>query len=361
MKVREDNKRDEKGWLLREKILEISHRWDILFLFLLAGVLFGWLMSYLWPSQYQASRNVYVGLNAYRFSEDTYIESLAGQPFRFADDYKDWQMEQLGDLSLSEEFIVETLDILRNMDLKWQMTTIDSFRQMAVPSWRNVGEWHLVVVAEDPQRASEAVLAWEKVLLERANEAIQHSRDLVSLDVEMKLLVEEKYRLELRQENLNNVDRKLSDSRDKIDLLTEGSNVPSVIHTNLLTLASLIADRTPAWDRILDQAPLIGSTTASYLNWIDDVEALIRGEVSLLPDQIAILNSSYMSLSERYGEEAASSYGLASTLVIEGDKDQSIDIEVIRPRGLFFLTGMSMGLCFWLFWAFRTIKHDKAI
>lgn len=128
-----------------------------------------------------------------------------------------------------------------------------------------------------------------------------------------------------------------------------------------MTLASLIADRAPAWDRILDQAPVIGSTTAFYLNWIKDVDALIQGELSLIPDQVALLNSSYLSLSERYGEEAASSYGLASTLVIEGDKDQSTHIKVLRPKGLFIFTGLSMGLCFWLFWAFRTIKHNRTI
>lgn len=345
---------DDKGWLLKEMILKITHRWDILFIFLLTGGLVGGLISYLLPSQYQASRNIYVGLNAYRFADDSFVESLAGQPFRFADDYKDWQMEQLNDLALSEEFIHETLDLLLSEDPDWQSITVRDFREMADLSWRNVGEWRLVVNAGDSSIATKAVLAWEEILLARVEEAIGHARRLVSLDVELKQLAETKYRLDLRRGDLDFVQNKLSGHNDDLKSMPEGSIIPSRTHSNIMSMVSRVADRTLAWDRILDEAPAIGSTVDSVENWISEVDALIKAELTLLPSQIASINDTYTSLSEHFSKEAAMSYGLASTLVVEADEEISVDLEIIRKKGVFILVGAIIGLLGWILWGFKT-------
>ena len=350
---------DDKGWFFRDNILEITHRWDILFLFLLVGGLVGWLISYVWPTQYQASRDIYVGLNAYRFADDSYVEILAGQPFRFADDYKDWQMEQLNDLALSEEFVLETLDLLISEDSDWQTTTVGNFREMADLSWRNVGEWRLVVNSRDSSIATEAVLAWEGVLLGRVEEAIGHARRLVSLDVELKQLAETKYRLEFRQGDLDFVKKGLSGYRNNLESIPEGSIIPSRTRSNLLSMVSRVADRTPAWDRILDEAPAIGTPVALAQNWITEVDALIEAELTLLPNQIALIDNAYASLSENFSKEAAMSYGLASTLVVEADQEITVDLEIIRIKGVFILIGTILGLFTWLIWGFKTIKFRE--
>ncbi len=346
-------------WLLGEKILHLTHRWDIIFFLIFLGALIGWGVSFLWPSPYRATRDIYVGLNAYRFADDTYAESLSGQPFRLVDDYKNWQMEQLNDLVTTEDFFQETLDLLRENDPYWEVITPGEFRQMSMLMWRNVGEWHLIVEATNAERAEQAVLAWEETILSRINQGINHARQMVALDIEMNQLIENQQSLELRQEKLTFIREELSSLMDDLGSRPEGSFVSSREHSNLLGLVAQAADWTPAWDRILDEAPRDGSTYGDILSWILNVEAMVGEELNILPEQISLIDQSIASLSDQYHEEAARSFGLASTLVIDGDETIATTIELVRPKGILILVGAIFGLTIWILWSFRTIQNWK--
>ena len=107
-----------KTWNLLDYILTATHRWYVSLAFILAGSLLGLGTSYVFPSPYRATLDLYVGLNAYRSPYDSYAEYLAGQSFRMVDDYKNWQMDQLESFVLSDPFMTELLERLQILKSK---------------------------------------------------------------------------------------------------------------------------------------------------------------------------------------------------------------------------------------------------
>jgi hypothetical protein len=342
-------------WNLRDEILAITHRWYLILGFIFLGFLLGWGAAMLWPVPYRATRDIYVGLNAYRSPYDAYAASLAGQSFRMVDDYKNWQMEQLNDLVLSDSFIRETLDQLAAEDAYWSRLTPQDFREMAGLRWRNVGEWHLFVEDEDQARAVDAVTAWETIIYERVSEVVEHARQVVGLDIQMTGLSETRLESELRQTALVSAQGDLSSWKSELSSKPTDQPVSSLDHWNILGVVSQAVSWEPAWDRVLENAPPVGSSAGTYLEWLDAVLAMINTELEILPEQIDLLNTQYAALEGEYQDEASQSFGLASTLDIERDDVSQGQVETIRPVGTLALIGGILGLLSWVFWAFVRI------
>jgi hypothetical protein len=85
-------------WSFRDEILLITHRWPIILLFCLVGSLVGWIISFCSPSPHRATKELYVGLNVYRATEDRNAAEHAGIQFSNPNDYKNWQMANLNSL-----------------------------------------------------------------------------------------------------------------------------------------------------------------------------------------------------------------------------------------------------------------------
>jgi hypothetical protein len=349
-------------WHLGEEILAVTHRWNIIIIFILVGALMGWATSYLWPSPYRATRDIYVGLNAYRFENDIYAASLAEEPFRMVDDYKNWQMEQLNDLITSDVFLRETLDKLSEEDSYWDRISTEDLRKMNSAMWRNVGEWHLVVEAPESERAVQAILAWENTIIERITEALEHARAVVSLDVEMNQLAENKQVLELRLLELDFIGQEMIFRMDELRSQLDEFNISSNDYSAILAMVSQIAVWEPGWDRLLDKAPPHGSTTVEILSWMEEVLSLIDQERVLLPLQIALIDEKFSSVNLQYQEEAEKSFGLAGTLVVDREEMTAAAVDRIRPKGTLILVGGILGLFAWLIWglvAFQNRMHTR--
>ena len=80
--------------------------------------------AYLWPSYFKASREVYVGLNAYRAYSDTSFLALAKPRYANIDNYHYWQMNQLNTILSTDPLLQETLDELRTLDPYWESVDI---------------------------------------------------------------------------------------------------------------------------------------------------------------------------------------------------------------------------------------------
>ena len=356
------NDKHSKGnleWRLGEWILGITHRWDVIIGFILLGALLGWCFSYLWPSYYCASRDIYVGLNGYRFAEENYAGTLAGQPFRLMDDYKNWQMEQLNDLVSTEGYMQDTLNLLQENDPYWETVSPEELRQMTSVMWRNAGEWHLILEDTNPDRDSQAVLAWETIILSRTSEAIEHARQVVSLDIAMSRLTTNQQVLELRLEKLLFVRGKIISLMDDLKSRKNDTIITPRELSTVLAVVTQAAEWQPSWNRILNDAPTFGLTVAETLTWVEDVLALIEEEMQIIPLQVSLLDEEFLTKIDQYRTETARSFGLSSTLVIESDDLTNTKVELIRPKGTLILVGAVLGLFAWLIWAFRMI-HPKS-
>ena len=346
-------------WNLRDEILAATHRWYVIIAFILAGSLLGWGASYVVPSPYRATLDLYVGLNAYRSPYDSYAASLAGQSFRMVDDYKHWQMEQLNALVLTDPYLEEVLVRLRAQDPSWGDVSIQDFRQNLDVLWRNVGEWHLVLEEGDPQKAVQAVETWGSVIHEKVSKAIAHSKQVVALDIQMTSLAERWTASRLRLDRLGYVHGQLLVMKDQLESMPVDRTISSADHWRILSLVSQVVAWDPAWENLLESAPLIPSTQGAYQDWLEGVFSIIEEELAFLPGEIAKLDEEFSTVEVDYVVETQSSAGLASTLVIERSAGDPPRVEAVRHNSTMSLVGGIIGFLSWGIWVISVIDRKN--
>jgi hypothetical protein len=348
-----------KPWNLRDEILEITHRWYQILMFILFGAIVGWGCSYLWPSPHRATMDLYVGLNPYRSPYDSQAAASAGQTFRMVDDYKNWQMDQLNEFIKSETVIAETLSRLSERDSDWDYMSVQEFREGALALWRNVGVWHLVVESDEPEMAIQAVDTWGAVIVDEVSAAVDHSKRVVALDIQMTTLAEARLAAEIRQEVLVYAQRELTGWREYLESVQENTVIPAIDHWEILGIVSQTVEWGQPWDRLLDDAPVMGSISGAYKPWLENTLAIIDNELVLLPAKLVVIEETFSDAEMEYKSETAESLGLASTLVVEGIENQAPEVEIVRPSGTFSLVGGVIGFLLWIFLAFRQIERKE--
>lgn len=347
------------SWNFRDEILVIAHRWYEIILFVMVGTLIGLGISFLVPASFRASQDLYLGLNPYRSPYEDYTAYMARQSFRLVDDYKNWQMEQLEQLVLTDQYLDEVLLILKVQDSYWNDFTSEDFRQKLDVLWRTVGEWHLVVEDEDPQRAVQAVEIWGDVILEKVSGAIEHSKQVVALDVEMDNLSERQIEYELRLDRLMFVKEQISELREDLEDQSDDQPVSSADHWKILGLVSLVVDWDPQWIKLLDDAPKLSESPQEYQKWLQSVLFLINEEIEIFPGQILELTDLFENALDEYKIETKSSEGLASTLVVKGISGEKPEVETVIQRGDFLLLGGFFGLLAWGIWVLTRISKTE--
>ena len=134
----------KNNWTLREALNNTFHNWPYILACIIIGALLGWGLSYVWPSYYRASSNIYIGLNPYRKFSDTNFEALANPKYSNLDNYHYWQMSQLNSAILMDSYLEATLDKLRQADPYWQTVDVAQLRGMLEIEWRSSGTWSLI-------------------------------------------------------------------------------------------------------------------------------------------------------------------------------------------------------------------------
>ncbi len=189
-------------WSLSEEIYRAFHRWPTLAGVILLGCLAGWLVSFLMPPYYRAITYIYVALNPYRTYSDTNFLALARPKYSNIDDYKDWQMTQLESVIYLDEFILETLDRLRETNPDWQDFTAAELREILEADWRSAGTWSLIANSPDSDLAEQASSTWSAVVVERVRVAIESARQTFVIDQDLQAISEQIHLNSLRVDEL---------------------------------------------------------------------------------------------------------------------------------------------------------------
>jgi hypothetical protein len=192
-----------KHWTLREALYITFHNWPLLFACIIIGALLGFGLSYIWPSYYRASSNIYIGLNPYRKFSDTNFEALANPKYSNLDNYHYWQMSQLNSVILMDSYLAATLDRLRQVDPYWQTVDLAQLRGMLETEWRSSGTWSMI--ANHPNRlfAQQAARAWSDVVVEQVPQAVSAARDTFRIDQELQANENAILQATLRQRELS--------------------------------------------------------------------------------------------------------------------------------------------------------------
>jgi hypothetical protein len=338
------------NWSLRDEILTFSQRWYWIALIVVIGALLGWGISSILPSPHRATLDLYVGLDAYRATQDQYISAVAQEKFRNLDDYKNWQMLQLETLISSDDFLSETLAQLHQLDERWNSTDLETLRSILSASWRNAGVWHLAAETGDPGMAEQAVETWGEVIVEKVNLALSHARMVRLLDDQLVALAEDQAELFQRESVLTEIKAGTDNWQDDLQKMDADQPVSSTDSWKIAALAATAADWNPGWSAVLGSVPVPESFPADFVTWLDQLQPMIETELALVPGQIASLEAERNSVGEQYAAETEASLALSASLIVERPSNSEPQVAPSRPTGLATLAGGAIGVLLWFLW-----------
>lgn len=347
------------SWRLRNFLLALTQRWYLVAITFLIGAFLGWGASQLWPSTYRADLDLYAGLNAYRQSRDRFILSIAQDNFENIDDYKHWQMEQLNTLALQDDFLLDTLERLRQTDARWNDISPDELKIILRGSWRNAGRWHLTAETQQREMAIQAVETWAAVIDERVNTAIEHARQVVAVDTRQVRMAEEIESLEGRQQTLMQVQANLETMQTDLEKLPQNQSLDSLTRWELLAQASRAADWGAGWQAALEAFPAPDERPSAYLRWTERILALIAADLEALPAQLERLEAQYDELAEEYAQAAEKSLALSPNLSVETPEQVDPQVEAVRPANTLMLVGGILGVLAWLLWELARFSRES--
>jgi len=208
----------QHSWSFLEELVAASQRWYVVVAFILVGALLGAGVALVIPGPYRATSDLYVGLDVYRAMRDLNI------PIRpaGANDYKNWQMEDLKLVMTSIPVLNRTLDLLRIEDGYWSDINKRALLEMLDLYWRNAGRWRMVAYHPEEGHARQAVTAWKIASLEEVHEAIAQSREVLILDAKIQALSAKEAELIAQQPGNENGGDETNEIDSQLSLLASG-------------------------------------------------------------------------------------------------------------------------------------------
>ena len=342
-------------WSLRDEILTATQHWPWLTLFCLVGCLIGWLVSFIWPTPHRATTELYVGLNVYRSSEDANASEYAGFELVNANDYKNWQMASLNTLTTMDEVIQETLLRLQGSDPYWLNVDPAVLGDSLHVYWRNAGKWRLVAEQKDPKHASQAVMAWQEVVLEHVHAAVNESQRAMVLEFQLKSIVESQSQIIT---NTNKLQQTRAELAGWQAVFTQASPDLPLEDTERWQLWRLITrnDLDPSWSQLLEAFPAPQAAIHQYLDWVEQVTLVLDHTIQSQEKQIAELDAQTTEIKRQFAETSQKSRGLSATLDVEKISGARVEQSIVRPTDMLVLIGTLLGLVAWLIQWFSRIS-----
>ena len=363
----------QESWVLRAEIRQITHQWPQILVFCLVGCLLGWGISWLWPSEIRAVRELYVGLSINGLQTGRQTGEVAGLEFNDFVDYKNWQMDNLNSLIFTDAVLTNTLNQLKNLDPYWNQVKPAQLSLMLSAFWRSAGKWRLVAHSSTPQHASQAVTAWQQSILIEVDEGITASRLAQELDIQRQAYASSLAQTLERQTALNQIHKELDGRLQKIRQLPQDRPLDETSRWLIWQTAAVFfttpeysrapensrppqAGLGPAWLPLLDSFPSISDPASKYTAWLCQYLAAIDQEISLLQSQAGEMEAQNQELNRQYRQALDKSLGISANLVVQpiANLESEPSVNAVRPASLLMLVGGALGLIAWCAsWLFR--------
>lgn len=334
-------------WSLREAVLYASHRWYLIVFLCLVGALIGWVVAVVRPSPSRATLELYVGLNIYQAADDRNAAEHAGLPFGNVNDYKNWQMANLNTLIYMNSIVDETLEHLQAQDPYWLGVSHEDLARALHAYWRNAGKWRLVVEFSDPERASQAVSAWQEVVVERVNQAVSQARDALSLASQIRTVADARIQAMARLAQLGYTRDKLAEWQTQLEQDSADHPVEEA-NRQLIWLLIVEAGKDPSWQPVLQSFPAPQAFNGAYRDWLAVSLPLIEEQLSALQEQIGFLEDQEHELTAQYAQASRESLGLSAELEVQKIANVPPERDVLRPTGQLMLIGSFLGFSLWV-------------
>ncbi len=340
---------------LRDELLKATHRWPMIFLFGILGSLVGFAAAYLWPSPYRATKELYIGIEVQNAMSDADVLRYSGVQYSNINDFKNWQMANLNTMITMQPVLEETLDILQEGDSYWQGVTWQELKEMLHVYWRNAGKWQLVAETQDALRAVQAVTAWESVVVQTAQRAIDAGLQALVHFKELNTLITEQREVETRLQKVESVYAALWSWQENLSTLPESAPLSETDRLSIWNLVLSIAMQGNPWETHLASFPQSSAPVSHYLQWIQEVKPVLEVEAFTLKSLIASLRQQQSEVEQAFSEASQQSLGLSASLRLEKVGDQPAQVRAVRPIGAMLLAGCTLGLLTWMFlWLIQT-------
>lgn len=339
----------QNEWSLRTEIIQISHRWQIPALAFLIGSLLGWGSAFVFPTNYRAEVPLYVTYNG---------DAI----YRNPDDYKNWQISQLNDLTTTDAVVEETLRRLRDVDLYWEQIDNSQFRAMTRVFWRNTGRWRMVIEHPDRDRSALAVRVWSNVLIETYLNARESSIQQTSLDKELYSIAIAQTADRQRLVDIQGGLAALSNWNARLQTVEPEYVLSEIEYWHLWSILARISTFNPLWQSLLDSYPAHDSGIEEYTEWIDKTilaldedKAFVENRLARLAEELEVTNQAYETAVENTG-------GLSADLDVGLQYFAPIEPEPIRQKGLVSLVGGILGILIWsILWLARPVVQQRKL
>ncbi|MBN1537117.1 MAG: hypothetical protein JW908_10335 [Anaerolineales bacterium] len=335
-------------WNVREEILLATHRWPLILLFILVGSLIGLIISCLLPHYYRAETNLHVSYNA---------DAI----FRNPDDYKNWNMEQLNVIVLSDNTLRNTLERLAAADPYWGDITTEQLTPRLQVHWRSVGIWRLVAEDHQPDRAEALAQAWKAAVLEEITIALENARLAQQYNDQFFATARAKVDASLRASTLSEAATALSGWRQSTAQSDPDQVLDNTNRWRLLSLVAQVADSNEAGQLLMNQMPAEGDSIAMYHTWVDNALVYIDTELPIVEKHLADLAPQAEMYYVKWGEKNHIAYGLSMYLTVEDVEQVKPVAKAVRLDSIAALVGGCLGLIVWCFiWLMRpAIKENR--
>lgn len=344
-------------WILKDQLMRFLQKWYLVFLFIVIGGLIGYLFSYLIPPSYQAVANLYIGIDVERVNEMEYIIPLAKTEPLNLDDYKNWQLKQVADISISEKVLNKTFSSISLLENMGNIGYEDMIKNLEL-YWYDTGTWQFKTVNRDQEIAKVIAETWLNTahgvlseLLEYSDEVAELDAEILSINSEIGELKFENTGFEFFLEDISEINDQLSDS-DISDQAAE----------EIIQDASGVLDAQEFTDidfSFLSDQPINNNSIEDWISWISESQLLVLDKIRSNERYIESLDSEREEFLIDYHKALENSLGLSPNLILEPNISP-VDVQIIRPRGMVTFSGGLFGLIVFLIFFLFNIRSRRS-
>jgi len=346
-----------ESWKIRDEALRSVSQWYLVLIFIVAGALIGFLISYLVPSPMRATADLYVGIDVVRVNEMEHVIPLAKEEPLNLDDYKNWQLKQVADVLKTNMVIDNTILALQEKDPYWINISREHFHKAIDIYWYDSGIWQLEVVLDDGDMAAVAVETWLETGHQKLTELISISETAASLDNQIWSLTKAIGVVKERRAIL----RTFLSSSDEWELrmvdLDQNKPPAEDIQIEINDWIRVYDTESSSWRIPLDNFPQPDQATSSYIHWFDEVHSTANIALQETQKEMDFLQSDRDEILPDYHQSLDDSLGLSANLVLLPNTSVTT-ITPVRSTDTLILGGAFLGLLGWFLFIVVRIRNS---
>jgi hypothetical protein len=347
-----------ESWKIRDEILRSVSQWYLILAMIIGGGLIGYLISYLVPSPYRATADIYVGIDVIRVNEMEHVIPLAEEEPLNLDDYKNWQLKQVADILTSSTVVDNTLSTLKGEDAYWDSISLNEFRNGLDIYWYDSGTWQLEATFPDQDQASTAVQTWIKIGHDQITKLLEISKSAADLDNQLWAVNTAVGGLKQKKASLNTFLSK----GEKWEARLEAENNTSPLGDDVLNEFNdwirVYDEEDSAWRIPKDDFPEPDQNAAAYLAWLRGAVSTAETALEEIQPMIDDLQSEREDILPDYHQSLEDSLGLSANLVLLPDTSGTT-VNPVRQTDTLTLGGAFLGLMAWILFAVFRIKGSR--